>query len=140
MMERKHFIERLVAWVLVAAVAVSGLAGCSSNPQTGLTGNFRQDTLTLLSTLKEAIDTPPDAPNNAEIRNFARKQMNDYAARYRRDNRFAGSRSFTTMLTAVNAIAGYYTSTSINRPLPEKLKTRLRQEFDQVERALRRET
>ncbi|NES80867.1 MAG: photosystem II protein Psb27, partial [Moorea sp. SIO2B7] len=45
--------------------------------------------------------------------------------------------SFTTMRTAVNSLAGYYSSYP-NRPLPKKVKDRLEQEFSQVERSLKR--
>jgi photosystem II Psb27 protein len=41
------------------------------------------------------------------------------------------------MQTALNSLAGYYTSYG-NRPLPEKLQTRILQEFKQVEIALKR--
>jgi photosystem II Psb27 protein len=41
------------------------------------------------------------------------------------------------MRTALNAIAGHY-SAYPNRPLPEKLKTRVEQELKQVESALNR--
>lgn len=78
-----------------------------------------------------------DAPNKPELQSLIRKQINDYASRYRRDAKVAGSRSFTTMQTALNSLAGYYSSYG-NRSIPEKLKTRLKQEIKQVELALQR--
>ncbi len=41
------------------------------------------------------------------------------------------------MRTALNSLAGHY-STYPNRPLPEKLKNRLQEEFRQVEFSLER--
>jgi len=41
------------------------------------------------------------------------------------------------MRTALNSLAGHYSSYP-NRPVPEKLKQRLEQEFKQVEVALKR--
>jgi photosystem II Psb27 protein len=41
------------------------------------------------------------------------------------------------MQTALNSLAGYYTSYG-SRPLPEKLKSRLKQEFNQVEFSLQK--
>ncbi len=41
------------------------------------------------------------------------------------------------MRTALNSLAGHYSSYP-NRPVPQKLKDRLEQEFNQVEAALRR--
>ena len=129
----KKYLSRLLALVLVVVI---GLMGCSSSPS-GLTGNYSQDTLAVLENLQTAIDLPDDAANKKELVTLARAQISDYAARYRRDGKVAGLRSFTTMQTALNALAGYYSSYG-NRPLPEKLKKRLTQEFNQVEISLKR--
>jgi photosystem II Psb27 protein len=112
--------------------------GCSTGPG-ALSGNYTNDTLTVVQNLKTAIDLPADASNKKEILDLARKQINDYASRYRRDDRFSGLRSFTTMQTALNSLAGYYSSFG-NRPLPDKLKKRLQQEFKQVELDIQRNT
>ena len=132
-MVSKKYLSRLLALVLVVVI---GLMGCSSSPS-GLTGNYSQDTLAVLENLKTAIELPDDAANKKEVITLARAQISDYAARYRRDGKVAGLRSFTTMQTALNALAGYYSSYG-NRPLPEKLKKRLTQEFNQVEISLKR--
>ena len=129
----KKYLSRLLALVLVVVI---GLAGCSSNPS-GLTGNYSQDTIAVLENLKTAIELPDDASNKKEVVTLARRQISDYASRYRRNSKTAGLRSFTTMQTALNAIAGYYSSYG-NRPLPDKLKKRLQQEFRQVEISLKR--
>ncbi|AFY77680.1 MAG: photosystem II protein Psb27 [Hydrococcus sp. C42_A2020_068] len=132
-MHLKSYLSRFLALVLVVVV---GLYGCSSSPG-GLTGNYSQDTLNVIETLTTAIDLSPDAPNKAEIQSLARKQINDYIARYRRKDKSDGLRSFTTMQTALNSLAGYYTAYG-NRPLPEKLKSRLKQEFNQAKLAVER--
>ncbi|MDY6786094.1 MAG: photosystem II protein Psb27 [Cyanobacteriota bacterium] len=131
----KPYLSRLLALVLVFAI---GLMGCSAST-VGLSGNYQQDTLTVLESLNTAIDLPNDAADKAEIVKVARAQMNDYASRYRRDTKVGGLRSFTTMQTAINSLAGFYSSYG-TRPLSEKLKKRLKQEFKQVEFALRRES
>jgi photosystem II Psb27 protein len=110
--------------------------GCGSNPS-GLSGNYREDTIAVLSNLRTAIELPDDATNKKDVVSLARKQISDYASRYSRNSQTAGLRSFTTMQTALNAIAGYYSSYG-NRPLPEKLKNRLDQEFKLVEISLKR--
>jgi photosystem II Psb27 protein len=130
----KRYLSRLIALVLVVVI---GLMGCSSNSTTGLTGDYRQDTLALLQSLRTAIELPEDAPDKAAIQTEARQKINDFAARYRRDNSVATLSSFTTMRTALNSLAGHYSSYP-NRPLPQKLKNRLEQEFKQVENALKR--
>ncbi len=133
-MVMKRYLSSLVALVLVVVI---GLMGCSSNSASGLSGDYRQDTLTLLQSLRTAIELPEDAANKAEAQSLARQEINDFAARYRRDTSVTTLSSFTTMRTALNSLAGHY-SAYPNRPLPQKLKTRLEQEFKQVENALRR--
>jgi photosystem II Psb27 protein len=130
----KRYLSRLIALVMVVAIA---LMGCSSDSVAGLTGDYRQDTLTLLQSLRTAIELPEDAPEKSATQADARQKINDFAARYRRDNSVATLSSFTTMRTALNSLAGHYSSYP-NRPLPQKLKNRLEQEFKQVENALKR--
>ena len=130
----KRYLSRLVALVLVVGIT---LMGCSSNSVTGLSGNYRQDTLTVLETLRTAIELPADSPDKASAQAKARQSINEFASRYRRDSAVSGLSSFTTMRTALNSLAGHY-SAYPNRPLPQKLKTRLEQEFRQVEMALKR--
>jgi photosystem II Psb27 protein len=122
----KNVISRLLALVLVVAI---GLMGCSSG--TGLTGNYSQDTLKVIETLSTALDLPSDAENLSEVQSSVRAEINDYISRYRRDASSGKLRSFTTMQTALNSLAGYYTSYG-TRPVPEKLKKRLKQEFKQA--------
>lgn len=129
----KRFLSRALALVLVAAIA---LTGCSAG--SGLTGNYRQDTLSVLNSLKTAIELPEGTPDKAEAQAEARQKINDYISEYRRNNRVTNLPSFTTMRTALNALAGHYSSYP-NRPVPEKLKQRLEREFDRVEMALKRE-
>ncbi|MGB3511210.1 MAG: photosystem II protein Psb27 [Microcoleaceae cyanobacterium] len=128
----KRFISRVLALVLVCVI---GLIGCS-NPST-LSGNYPEDTLALINSLKTAIELPENTETKRAAQADARQVINDYASRYRRDNSVANLASFTTMRTALNSLAGHYSSYP-NRPVPEKLKKRLDQEFRQVEMALKR--
>lgn len=130
----KRYLSPLVALVLVVVVS---LMGCSSTSATGLTGDYRQDTAALLQSMRAAIELPQDAPDKAAVQEEARQKINDFASRYRRDSSVATLSSFTTMRTALNSLAGHYSSYP-NRPLPQKLKSRLEQEFRQVESALNR--
>ncbi len=129
----KSYLSRLLSLVLVLVI---GLMGCTNTLAT-LTGDYNQDTLTLISNLENVIDTPDDTPEKAALKDQARQQMNDYTARYRRDSQYGGSRSFTTMQTAINALAGFYSSYG-NRPIPEKLEDRVKQELRRVEIAVKR--
>ncbi|MBD2419878.1 photosystem II protein Psb27 [Anabaena cylindrica FACHB-243] len=130
----KRYWSRLLALVLVLSI---GLMGCSGTPD-GLTGDYRQDTLTLVNTMRQALDVSQESPNKAELQAVARQQINDFSARYQRANSSVSAlSSFTTMRTALNALAGHYSSYP-NRPVPEKLKTRLEKELNLVEIALKR--
>jgi photosystem II Psb27 protein len=131
----KKILSRVFALVLVVVV---GLTGCSATSEAGLTGNYRQDTLTLIETLRGAIELPDGSPDKAFAQSEAKQQINDFISRYRRDASLLKLSSFTTMRTALNSLAGHYTSYP-NRPVPEKLKVRLEQEFRRVESALQRE-
>ncbi|TVQ05972.1 MAG: photosystem II protein Psb27 [Leptolyngbya sp. DLM2.Bin27] len=130
----KSLLARLFALVLVAVV---GLTGCSAGTSGLLTGDYRQDTLMLVDSLRTSISLPDDDPAKLEAQADAKAVISDFASRYRRDASVASLSSFTTMRTALNAIAGHYSSYP-NRPLPEKLKTRVEQELKQVEAALKR--
>lgn len=129
----KRYWSGLFALVLVVVI---GLTGCSSSPDK-LSGDYRQDTLNVVSVLREALALPDDAADKAAVQADARKKINDFAARYQRNTSVSGLSSFTTMRTALNSLAGHYSSYP-NRPVPEKLKKRLEQEFKQVEAALKR--
>lgn len=129
----KRYLSRLFALVLVMVI---GLMGCSSSPS-GLTGNYQQDTLSLIQSLRTAIELPDDSPDKPAAQTVARQYINDFAARYRRDSSVSKLSSFTTTRTALNSLAGHYSSYP-NRPVPEKLKKRLEQEFQQIESALKR--
>jgi len=129
----KRYLSRLIALVLVAVI---GLVGCSNAPSS-LSGNYGEDTLALVSSLRTAINLPDGTPEKSVAQADARQRINDFAGRYRRDPALTKLTSFTTMRTALNSIAAHYTSYP-NRPVPEKLKNRLEQEFKQVEAALSR--
>ena len=132
----RNLLTRLFALVLVAAI---GLTGCSAvgGPTDGLSGNYQDDTIALIDSLRESITLPADAPDKVELQATAKQRINDFASRYRRDGNIANLSSFATMRTALNALAGHYSSYP-NRPVPQKLQDRLEQEFKQVEGALRR--
>ncbi len=131
----KQFFSRVMAFVLVAVIALSGLTACS--PAGNLSGNYRDDALTLVTSLREAIELPENTPEKAAAQSAARENINEFIARYRRDSAVSTLPSFTTMSTALNGLASHYSSYG-NRPLSSKLKDRLNQEFTQVEMALKR--
>lgn len=130
----KTLFSRLFALLLVCVIGLTGCSSASGN----LSGNYRQDTLALIGSLRSALELPDGTPEKAAAQSDARQLINDFSARYRRDNSLLKLGSFTTMRTALNSLAGHYSSYP-NRPVPAKLKERLELEFKQVESALKRE-
>ncbi|MFM2302706.1 MAG: hypothetical protein RLZZ135_109 [Cyanobacteriota bacterium] len=129
----KRLWSQLFALVLVVVV---GLAGCSASPG-GLVGDYRQDTVTVLNSMKAVLELPDDSPDKSSVQSLARQNINDFAARYRQDPALTKLSSFTSMRTALNSLAAHYAAYP-NRPLPEKLRTNLAQKFKQIESALQR--
>jgi photosystem II Psb27 protein len=130
----KKFLSGLIALMLVAVI---GLTGCTAAPN-GLSGDYRQDTLAVIESVRGALTLADDAPDKTEAQDIAREKINDFSARYRRNGALMKLSSFTTMQTALNSLAGHYTSYP-NRPVPQKMKDRIDLEFRQVEAALKRE-
>jgi photosystem II Psb27 protein len=131
----KRYWSLLLSIVLVIIIGLMGFPS-SANADT-LTGNYSQDTLTVVNILKDALELPDDAPDRGASQTQARQKINEFAARYQRNNSVASLNSFTTMRTVLNSLAGHYSSYP-NRPVPQKLKDRLQEEFVQIESALRR--
>ena len=104
----KRYWSRLLALVLVVTI---GLMGCSSPDS--LTGDYRQDTLAVVGILRNALELPQDSPDKAAAQAEARQKINDFSARYQRVNSVSTLNSFTTMRTALNSLAGHYSSYQI---------------------------
>lgn len=132
---RTPWASGLVALVLVVSLA---LGGCAGNAANGVSGNYGQDTLDLVQSLRAAIALPDNTPEKRAAESESRSRITSFFSYYRRDNQVESLPSFRTIRTALNSIAGHYSSYP-NRPLPEKLKSRVEAEFKQVEVALRRE-
>ena len=125
----KQLFSRLaVAMVLCLSLA---LTACSS-ANTGLSGNYIEDTVAVADSLLSTIALGADDPARAEAEIEARSLSNGYVARYRPRSSVNGLGSFTTMQTAINSMAGHYTNYP-NRPLPEALKERVAKELKKAE-------
>ena len=104
-----------------------------------MSGDYTKDTVSVVQTLKNAIETPKDAENKDEVRDEALSVITDYISRYRNRGMVNGTQSFTTMQTALNAMAGHYKNFA-TRPLPDKLKERLNKELSLAEKMALRES
>ncbi len=135
-MHMKRHLSRLLAFVLVVCLGFLTAAPTIAAP-VSVTGNYSQDTVAVINSLREALQVPDDSPERVAAQAEAKRLISDFASRYRRDPALAKLTSFTTMRTALNSLAGHYTSYP-NRPVPQKMKDRLEQEFKQAEMALQR--
>ena len=107
--------------------------------RSNMTGNYSQDTISVINALTETIELPKDEENNKESRDEALMIITDYISRYRNRNNINTTQSFTTMQTALNAMAGHYKNFS-TRPLPNDLKERLNKEFSIAKKLVLRES
>ena len=107
--------------------------------KTAMTGDYPKDTISVVKTLQNAVETPKDSPNKDQVRDEALALITDYISRYRNRGMVNKTQSFTTMQTALNAMAGHYKNFA-SRPLPDKLKERLTKEFSIAEKMVLRES
>ena len=101
--------------------------------KTFMTGDFTKDTISVSTTLKETITLPKEDKGLSEAEKEAVFLISDYISRYRNRSQVNTSTTFTTMQTALNALAGHYKTFS-SRPVPENLKERLNKELSKAEK------
>lgn len=128
------FNSFLTRFVCIALVATIGLVGCGSDLG-GLTGNYVSDTQAVIQSLRYAIGLSASDTNRKTAQADARSKINAFASRYRRDPDKLSLASFTTLRTALNALASYYNGTT-KRAVPEKVRDRVLIELERVEAAL----
>ncbi len=130
---------KLFSFFLALIVSFSFLGEPAYSAKTAMTGDYSQDTIAVVKKLKNAIETPKDASNKDEVREEALSTITDYISRYRNRGMVNTTQSFTTMQTALNAMAGHYKNFA-TRPLPDKLKERLNKELSIAEKMVLRES
>ena len=136
---RKNFVSRLISITLSLFICIILLASPTYAAKSSMTGDYAKDTISVVKDLKNAIETPKDASNKEEVRNEALSLITDYISRYRNRGMVNKTQSFTTMQTALNAMAGHYKNFA-TRPLPDKLKERLNKELSIAEKMVLRES
>lgn len=129
-------MKRFLSVILVVLIGLIGFTP-TAKAATALSGDYRQDTSAVVNSLRASIQLPDDSPDRGAAQTEARQLINDFTARYRREGSVAKLTSYTTMRTALNSLAGHYSSYP-NRPVPQKLRDRLEQEFKQIESFLNR--
>ena len=131
--------HKAIIFTLSLVTSITFLAYPAFAAKSNMTGDYTKDTVSVVKTLKEVIDTPKDATNKEEIREEALSVITDYISRYRNRGMVNTTQSFTTMQTALNAMAGHYKNFA-TRPLPDNLKERLNKELSIAEKMVLRES
>tara|TARA_B100000965_G_scaffold239362_1_gene200700 strand:+ start:920 stop:1357 length:438 start_codon:yes stop_codon:yes gene_type:complete len=133
------YLRRALSFTIALLTSFIFLGSPSYAAKTSMTGDYPKDTISVVKILKEAIETPKDASNKDEVREESLALITDYISRYRNRGMVNKTQSFTTMQTALNAMAGHYKNFA-TRPLPENLKERLNKELSLAEKMVLRES
>jgi photosystem II Psb27 protein len=65
-------------------------------------------------------------------------EINEFVSYYRRFTGINGKQSFSLLYTSINVLAGHYTSYGVKFPVPEKRRKRLLQEYNDIEKNIRK--
>ena len=133
------FIVKALSFLICLSVFLTLFNDPSYAVKSSMTGDYPKDTISVVKILQKAVDTPKDSPNKDEVRDESLALITDYISRYRNRGMVNKTQSFTTMQTALNAMAGHYKNFA-SRPLPDKLKERLTKEFSIAEKMVLRES
>ena len=145
---RRDFLKTAgVAAVATLLPTQQALAEVEVPPQTtqytfpadwGLTFKYEEDAVKVREHMLIATAMAKGSENMEDFGKNMKKEMIDFVSYYRRFPKVAGKPSFSTLYTAINVVAGHYTSYGFKYPLPEKRRKRLYQEYAEIERSLKR--
>ncbi len=122
-----------LALILSICVVVMPFAEQAQAGRTSMTGDYVKDTLNVAKALKEEVVSEESDESQFSMSDEETVFLiTDYISRYRNRSQINKTVSFTTMQTALNALAGHY-KTFPNRAVPENLKNRLSQELSKAE-------
>ncbi len=133
------FFSKIISLIICFSIFLTFFNLPSYAAKTSMTGDYAKDTISVAQTLQKAVDTPKDSLNKDEVRTESLSLITDYISRYRNRGMVNKTQSFTTMQTALNAMAGHYKNFA-SRPLPDKLKERLTKEFSIAQKMVLRES
>merc|ERR1712087_789566 len=102
------------------------------------TYKYKEDASKVREHMVIATGIGKGAPRMEDFGKEMKREMIDFVSYYRRFPDIAGKPSFSTLYTAINVLAGHYTSYGYKYPLPEKRRKRLYQEYAEIEKSLRR--
>eukprot|EP00541_Cyclophora_tenuis_P012604 CAMPEP_0116546664 /NCGR_PEP_ID=MMETSP0397-20121206/3348_1 /TAXON_ID=216820 /ORGANISM="Cyclophora tenuis, Strain ECT3854" /LENGTH=179 /DNA_ID=CAMNT_0004071111 /DNA_START=73 /DNA_END=612 /DNA_ORIENTATION=- len=104
----------------------------------GLTFSYADDAAKVRAHMMVATALAKGSDRMEDFGKNMKKEMTDFVSYYRRFPKVAGKPSFSTLYTAINVLAGHYTSYGYKYPLPEKRRKRLYQEYAEIAKSLKR--
>jgi photosystem II Psb27 protein len=104
----------------------------------GLSFKYDEDASKVRKHMVVATGLAKGSEKMEEFGKNMKKEMVDFVSYYRRFPTISGKPSFSTLYTAINVLAGHYTSYGFKYPLPEKRRKRLYQEYAEIEKSLKR--
>jgi len=105
----------------------------------GLVQNdYYADAQKIVNHMRYAVQLEKGSPVISEIASKTKDEMTDFVSFYRRFGGISGKQSFSLLYTSINVLAGHYTSYGVKIPVPEKRRKRLLQEFNDIEKNIRK--
>lgn len=104
----------------------------------GLKYVYYDDCSKVVSHMRYAVQLEKGNPILADIAAKTKEEMNEFVSYYRRFQGISGKQSFSLLYTSINVLAGHYASYGLKFPVPEKRKKRLLQEFNDIEKNVRK--
>lgn len=100
--------------------------------------DYYADCAQVIAHMRYAVQLEKGNPVLPEVASNTKKEMNEFVSYYRRFQGIAGKQSFSLLYTSINVLAGHYTSYGVKFPVPEKRRKRLMQEFNDIEKNIRK--
>ena len=105
----------------------------------GISGkDFYADCGKVVKHMRYAVQMDKTTPRIAEVAQKTKDEMGDFVSFYRRFNGINGKQSYSLLYTSINVLSGHYTSYGVKFPVPEKRRKRLLQEFNDIEKNIRK--
>lgn len=105
----------------------------------GISGkDFYADCGKVVTHMRYAVQMDKTTPRIAEVAQKTKDEMGDFVSFYRRFNGINGKQSYSLLYTSINVLSGHYTSYGVKFPVPEKRRKRLLQEFNDIEKNIRK--
>ena len=120
----KRLLEAAFVFFWGVLILMTPIQGSVAASEPLMSGNYIEDTVSVAQSLQEIIAIPNESEGKTQAETESVQLITAYISRYRNRSQVNQSLSYTTMQTALNAMAGHYKTFS-NRPLPDQLKERL---------------